>query len=95
MQTEWAALFEKAGARFAGPVAEHHDGFSMWDSDVTPWNTMDKGPHRDILGELEKAVKGHNMRLITTFHHAKNLQRYKGKEQEEMENHKDNPGRRF
>ncbi len=92
---EWAALFEKAGARFAGPVAEHHDGFSMWDSDVTPWNTMDKGPHRDILGELEKAIRKNDMKLITTFHHAKNLQRYKGKEQEEIENHKDNPGGAF
>jgi alpha-L-fucosidase len=71
----WAALFEKAGARFAGPVAEHHDGYSMWDSDITPWNTMDTGPHRDITGELAKAIRGHGMKLITTFHHAKNLQR--------------------
>ena len=92
---EWAELFKKAGARFAGPVAEHHDGFSMWDSDITPWNTMDKGPHRDILGELEKAIKSRDMKLITTFHHAKNLQRYKGKEQEEIEQHKDNPTQAF
>jgi len=41
---EWAELFSKAGARFAGPVAEHHDGFAMWASDVTPWNVGDKGP---------------------------------------------------
>ncbi len=92
---EWADLFQKAGAKFAGPVAEHHDGFSMWDSDKTPWNSMDKGPHRDILGELAKAVKSRDMKLIATFHHAKNLQRYKGKEKEEIENHKDNPGQAF
>ncbi len=92
---EWADLFKKAGARFAGPVAEHHDGFSMWDSEITPWNTMDKGPHRDILGELEKAIKSRDMKLITTFHHAKDLQRYKGKEKEEIEKHKDNPSQAF
>ena len=73
---EWAALFEKAGAQFAGPVAEHHDGFSMWDSEVTPWNAMDKGPKRDITGELARSLRKRNLKLITTFHHAKNLQRF-------------------
>jgi alpha-L-fucosidase len=73
---EWADLFKKAGARFAGPVAEHHDGFAMWDSDATPWNVVDMGPKRDILGELAQALKKRNMKLITTFHHAKNLQRF-------------------
>lgn len=73
---EWAALFKKAGARFAGPVAEHHDGYSMWASKLTPWNTLDTGPKRDILGELEKAIKGQDMKLVTTFHHAKQLQRH-------------------
>ena len=68
----WALLFKKAGAQFAGPVAEHHDGFSMWDSEVTPWNAMDMGPKRDITGELEKAIRKQDMRLITTFHHARN-----------------------
>ena len=69
---EWAKLFKKAGARFAGPVAEHHDGFSMWASKVTPWNAMDMGPKRDIVGELKKAVRGQDMKFITTFHHARN-----------------------
>lgn len=78
----WAELFQKAGARFAGPVAEHSDGFSMWASKITPWNAMDKGPHRDVAGELEKAIKGHDMKFITTFHHAENLQRYKDKPEE-------------
>ena len=69
---EWAKLFKTGGARFAGPVAEHHDGFSMWDSDVTDWNAKDMGPNRDITGELEKAIREQDMRFITTFHHARN-----------------------
>jgi alpha-L-fucosidase len=73
---EWADLFQKAGARFAGPVAEHHDGFAMWDSDATPWNVVDMGPGRDITGELAAALKKREMKLITTFHHAKQLQRF-------------------
>lgn len=80
---EWADLFVKAGARFAGPVAEHHDGFSMWDSEVTPWNAADKGPKQDITGKLKKAFDEKGLKLITTFHHARNLQRYKGKKDEE------------
>lgn len=72
----WVSLFKKAGARFAGPVAEHHDGFSMWDSECTPWNAADMGPHRDIVGEMEREVKAQGMKFITTFHHARNLQRY-------------------
>lgn len=72
---EWASLFKNTGAKFAGPVAEHHDGYAMWDSKLTPWDVMDTGPKRDITGELEKAIKGEGMKFITAFHHAKNLQR--------------------
>jgi alpha-L-fucosidase len=79
---KWAELFKKAGARFAGPVAEHHDGFAMWDSRATPWNAVDKGPERDLTGELEKAIRDRGMRFMTSFHHARHLQRYKGREEE-------------
>lgn len=66
---EWADLFKKSGARFAGPVAVHHDNFCLWDSEVTRWNSMDMGPKRDITGELEKAIRERGMKFITTFHH--------------------------
>lgn len=70
----WADLFLKSGAKFAGIVAEHHDGWSNWDSEINPWNAMDKGPHRDILGELEQAIHGRGMKFVTSFHKARNLQ---------------------
>ena len=72
---EWADLFVDAGARFAGPVAEHHDGFAMWDSEITPWNAKNMGPKRDILGELFKSLEKRGVKTIATFHHARNLQR--------------------
>jgi len=73
---EWAQLFADSGAVFAGPVAEHHDGFSMWDSEITPWNAADKGPKRDIMGQLFASLRKRDLKTIATFHHARNLQRY-------------------
>ncbi|MBI9057343.1 MAG: alpha-L-fucosidase [Labilibaculum sp.] len=75
---DWAQLFADAGAKFAGPCAQHHDGFAMWDSKVNPWNAADRGPKQDITGALEKPIKERGMKFITTFHHARNLQRHKG-----------------
>ncbi|MBT3227677.1 MAG: alpha-L-fucosidase [Candidatus Marinimicrobia bacterium] len=68
---EWADLFKQAGAQFAGPVAEHHDGFAMWDSDLTEWDAMDKGPKRDIVGELATAIRAQDMKFMASLHHAR------------------------
>jgi alpha-L-fucosidase len=69
---EWAELFKKAGAQFAGPVGEHHDGFTMWDSKLTEWNAAKMGPRRDVVGELEKSIRKQNMRFVVALHHAEN-----------------------
>ncbi|MCK5464614.1 MAG: alpha-L-fucosidase, partial [Bacteroidales bacterium] len=67
---EWAELFARAGAKFAGPVAEHHDGFAMWDTRYSDWNAAEMGPKRDIVGELATAIKARDMKYVTAFHHA-------------------------
>jgi alpha-L-fucosidase len=69
---EWAELFQQGGARFAGPVAEHHDGFAMWDCDLTPFNAKDMGPKRDVVGELETAIRNRGMKFFLSLHHELN-----------------------
>jgi alpha-L-fucosidase len=59
--TQWAQLFVKSGAKYVVPVAEHHDGFAMWDSDITPWCAGKMGPRRDLTGELARAVRKENL----------------------------------
>lgn len=70
---EWAQLFADAGAKFAGPVAEHHDGFSMWASKANPWNAKDMGPKLDLVGLLTDAIRRKNMKIILSMHHAYNI----------------------
>jgi alpha-L-fucosidase len=73
---EWAQLFVEAGARFAGPVAEHHDGYSMWASKINPWNAKDMGPKLDLVGLLTDAIRKKDMRVILSMHHAYNITGY-------------------
>lgn len=69
---EWAELFKESGAKYVVPVAEHHDGFAMYKSSFNPWNAVDMGPKRDIVGELKKAVSDKNMRFGVSSHRAEN-----------------------
>jgi len=70
----WAELFERAGARYVIPVAEHHDGFAMWDSDLTTWDAMDRGPHRDIIGDLAGAVRKKNLHFAVSYHRERHFE---------------------
>ena len=69
---EWAELFRRAGAQFAGPVGEHHDGFAMWDTQYSEWNAAKMGPRRNVLNELERAIRRQGMRFMVALHHAEN-----------------------
>jgi alpha-L-fucosidase len=70
---EWAQLFADAGARFAGPVAEHHDGYSMWNSRVNEWNSVVTGPKLDLLRLHADAIRAKGLKLLVSLHHAYNF----------------------
>lgn len=66
---DWADLVVRSGAKYAGPVSEHSDNFSMWNSRVNPVNAVNYGPHRDVVGDISRAVKQRGLRFAATFHH--------------------------
>ncbi|QDU90426.1 Alpha-L-fucosidase [Pirellulimonas nuda] len=68
----WAALFKESGARYVIPVAEHHDGFAMYDSDLTDWSAAKHGPHRDVIGELASALRQEGIVFGASSHRAEN-----------------------
>ena len=65
---QWAALFKKSGARYVVPSAEHHDWFSLWDSDVSRWNAVKMGPKRDLIGDLGAAVRKQGLKFGVSNH---------------------------
>lgn len=69
---EWASLFHEAGARYVIPTAEHHDGFAMYDSRLTEWNAVKKGPKRDIIGDLAAAVRAVGLKFGVSNHRVEN-----------------------
>lgn len=61
---EWAELFRKSGAKYVVLTSKHHDGFCLWPSKYNPkWNSMEIGPHRDLLGELTEAVRAKGLHM--------------------------------
>lgn len=66
----WAALFKQAGAKYVVPVAEHHDGFAMYDCSFTRWNAVKMGPQRDVIGELAAATRRQGLTFGLSYHRA-------------------------
>ncbi|NJQ03618.1 alpha-L-fucosidase [Streptomyces zingiberis] len=67
---DWAQLFVDAGAKFAGPVGEHHDGFSMWNSSVNEWNSVQRGPRLDLMRIFRDSIRAKGLKFLVSLHHA-------------------------
>jgi alpha-L-fucosidase len=66
----WAALFKESGAQYVIPVAEHHDGFQMYNSELSDWCAAKMGPKRDIIGELRTAILAEGIHFGASSHRA-------------------------
>ena len=69
---EWVELFRKAGAKYIVPTAEHHDGFTLYDSSFTRWKAPNFGPKRDLIGDLAKEVRKAGLKFGLSDHFAEN-----------------------
>jgi alpha-L-fucosidase len=66
--TAWAKLFKDAGAKYVVPVAEHHDGFAMYDCGLSDWTAAKMGPGRDVIGDLAGAVRAEGLHFGVSSH---------------------------
>ena len=69
---DWVDMFEDMGAKFIGSIAEHHDGFSLWDSKVNEWNSVGMGPGVNMVKEINDETKKRGLKFMATFHHGFN-----------------------
>jgi alpha-L-fucosidase len=65
----WADVFARSGAKYVVLTSKHHEGFALWPSKEAsatwgrPWNAVETGPRRDVLGDLSDAVRGKGLRM--------------------------------
>ena len=64
---EIVKLAEKSGMRYITFVAKHHDGFCLWNSKATDWNSMNYPMHRDFVKELAKVCHERKMPLFIYY----------------------------
>ncbi len=62
------ALYKKAGARYFVSMGSHHDDFFLWNSPLHSWNAVNYGPHRDVVGDWQKAAKAEGLPFGVSEH---------------------------
>ena len=64
--------YKRAGAKLFIALANHHDGFDAWNSKHQPWNAMNMGPHRDVVGTWAALARQNGLRFGVTVHQGRN-----------------------
>lgn len=66
---QWAGVFKQSGAKYVVLTSKHHDGYCLWPNKEAsksfglPWNSLESGPKRDLVGELTKAVRAEGIKM--------------------------------
>jgi alpha-L-fucosidase len=66
---QWADVFARSGAKYVVLTSKHHEGFCLWPNQEAnrdwghPWNSVDVGPKRDLLGDLSKSVRDKGLKM--------------------------------
>ncbi len=69
---EWVKLAKKTGMKYIVITAKHHDGFSMFKTEVSPYNIVDATPYgREILTELAEACRREGLKLCFYYSHVR------------------------
>jgi alpha-L-fucosidase len=51
--TQWSEIFEASGAKYVVLTSKHHEGYTLWPSKYSySWNSVDVGPHKDLVGNI-------------------------------------------
>jgi alpha-L-fucosidase len=64
------ALYKRAGAQYFVALANHHDNFDNFDSKYQPWNSVNMGPKKDLIGGWAKAARANGLRFGVSLHAA-------------------------
>ena len=62
------ALYKKAGAKYFVSMGSHHDNFFLWNSKIHRWNSVNMGPHKDVVGLWQKAAKEEGLKFGVSEH---------------------------
>ncbi len=60
--------FKAFGAKYVVIMANHHDHFDNFDSSHHPWNSVNMGPKRDIVGEFGKSIRKQGLKFGVSVH---------------------------
>ncbi|MGA2068495.1 MAG: alpha-L-fucosidase [Thermoguttaceae bacterium] len=61
-------LYKRAGAKYFVALANHHCNFDCWNSKYQPWNSVNVGPKKDIVGIWAETARRHGLRFGVTVH---------------------------